>query len=635
MSALLLTFEFLNTSWAKSGLLCGGLALVLVLLSLDRQSPTVHGFVVGKNWFRQACLGFAAGFVVYAGYCLCACLAGAVYLQPAELTPYRSLKGFLGMISAIPVAAVQQVIFCGYLQGRLRTLLGRAVAILLTSLLFATLACLGRDYQYLFSLETGYLVVSLFLVSVLLGILRFQTGNIVLGTSVLAGAIAVRRFTRKSDLLGYDHASDWYGAFSTGQDLRQGYMFWCLLIPFIVIALVLLRRWGEPPPATNQAGLSTSFKRLFPFSNLMALAPLDLWFAALVDARFRVEIKYLPRLFWILTISSFNTLLTLPERLLGPLVLRHRVPDPVFIVGLHRSGTTYLHNLLALDPRFCTPRNYQIVNPFGALFSGWLLFPFLGMFLTVKRPMDGMRFNVFSPQEEEFAIAGMTRCSPYWGFNFPRRFASYEQHVFLADETSGNRERWVNAFLLFLKKITFLSRKTPLLKSPYNTARVKLLSGLFPQAKFVHIHRHPYDVFRSNRHFAREGIVAFQVQDPDPQEGYETRFLENQKRQLQAYYRESAELPEQNRVEVKFENLEADPIEEVRRFYGQLGWEMSTEFEIRLKKYIGTIHDYRKNQFVSLSPLEQSQIDFHMGEFARRWDYDTPTQFTEQTNQAA
>ena len=30
---------------------------------------------------------------------------------------------------------------------------------------------------------------------------------------------------------------------------------------------------------------------------------------------------------------------------------------------MHRSGTTHLHNLLALDERFCTPRNYQVFNP--------------------------------------------------------------------------------------------------------------------------------------------------------------------------------------------------------------------------------------------------------------------------------
>ena len=90
-------------------------------------------------------------------------------------------------------------------------------------------------------------------------------------------------------------------------------------------------------------------------------------------------------------------------------MLRHRVPDPVLIVGVHRSGTTHLHNLLALDPQFTVPRNVSVLNPFGALVMGWFITPLLGLFMTLRRPMDAMRVHLFSTQEEEFAIAGMTR----------------------------------------------------------------------------------------------------------------------------------------------------------------------------------------------------------------------------------
>ena len=36
---------------------------------------------------------------------------------------------------------------------------------------------------------------------------------------------------------------------------------------------------------------------------------------------------------------------------------------PVFIVGINRTGTTFLHRLLARDPRFWTLRSYELAEP--------------------------------------------------------------------------------------------------------------------------------------------------------------------------------------------------------------------------------------------------------------------------------
>lgn len=57
------------------------------------------------------------------------------------------------------------------------------------------------------------------------------------------------------------------------------------------------------------------------------------------------------------------------------------------------------------------------------------------------------------------------------------------------------------------KKITLKNKLTKgekaakdlrlLIKSPVHTARVKLLLELFPDAQFIYIHRHPFDVFKS------------------------------------------------------------------------------------------------------------------------------------------
>ena len=40
-----------------------------------------------------------------------------------------------------------------------------------------------------------------------------------------------------------------------------------------------------------------------------------------------------------------------------------RVEAPLFILGHYRSGTTHLHNLLALDPQFASPTFFQVLTP--------------------------------------------------------------------------------------------------------------------------------------------------------------------------------------------------------------------------------------------------------------------------------
>jgi len=388
---------------------------------------------------------------------------------------------------------------------------------------------------------------------------------------------------------------------------------------------LVLRARGEPEVPQDQPLLTTSFKRVFPFSNLMALAPLDVWLSCLVDARFQVGAKYIPRLLWILFVSGVNTLVTLPERCILPLVLRRKVPDPVFIVGVHRSGTTHLHNLLALDSRFCTPRNFHTMNPFGAFFSGWLIMPILGIFMTMKRPMDAVTISMLSPQEEEFALAGMCRLSPYWGFSFPRSISEYNRFIFPRKLSARERAIWTRCFVHFLRKITFWSRRRPLLKSPYNTGRVAFLREIFPRAKFIHIYRHPYNVFQSNQHLVREGLVTFQLQDPDPNKSAERQFLDIYRELMQTFYGDVEQLSPGDVAEIKFEDLERDPIQELRRVYRELGMDFSDPLHRRLQRYLKNVAGYKKNRFALLSIHERQLIDARLGEFMRNWGYTDDT----------
>ncbi len=616
-----LDFHILHARNGGRGVLLAlALLCLLGLMAADRRPAADYGLVAGPGWKRLLFGGLALGAAIHAAYCVLVVLLGVYTVQPGEWATSRTVRAILVMPTAFPLAMIQQVIFSGYLLSVIRERHSRFAAVLVSAGLFAALSQMS-DPARLLSLETLPRLVGLFLVGTLLGLMRLDSGSILRPAGFLAGCIAIRRLVRKSSLLTVSGAQDellpWLGR---DLDLVQAPVVWLLLALGIVwLAARLSKRRDEP---VSRAETDTGFKRVFPFSNVMILAPLDVWLRCLIDARFRIGWQYVPRLVVSLVLSSLNTVLSLPERLLLPVLLRRRrVLDPVFLVGVHRSGTTHLHNLLALDPQFAAPRAYHVFNPAGFVTCSWLVAPLLGVFLPWKRPMDQVRFHIFAPQEEEFALAGSGRFSPYWAMTFPRRWAAYDRYIRPQDWTSSERRTWQRQFLLFLRKLTLWSGKRPLLKNPYSTGRVSLLQALFPQARFVHLARHPYDVYRSNMHIAREGHVVHQLQDPDPGDSYQTRFLDNYRGMEEAFYRDIETMPAGQVAELAFEDLERDPVGEIRKIYQALGLVFSAEFEARLEHYLDSVGDYQKNRFQGLPDEERRAVDAQVGSLMARWGY--------------
>jgi hypothetical protein len=157
--------------------------------------------------------------------------------------------------------------------------------------------------------------------------------------------------------------------------------------------------------------------------------------------------------------------------------------------------------------------------------------------LSETRPMDNMKLHFDLPQEDELATSMLLggRFSPYMSLYFMRDETMYRQYQCFRPTGNDERQhlvedtkRWVHAFTYLLQKlkardiIAQMKRRwrertkgdTPntdssipkprrlLLKSPCHTGRVRLLIRLFPNAKFVYVHRHPIEVFLSSAHMA-------------------------------------------------------------------------------------------------------------------------------------
>ncbi|MEK6248438.1 MAG: sulfotransferase, partial [Planctomycetales bacterium] len=538
----------------------------------------------------------ATGAVTLSVYLTLAVLLGVYRIDTSGVTPYRGCKAVFAAMTSCPLAIVEQIIFSGYLLSILRGSYSRVTAVLVPALLFGLIAQL-QNSQELTSTPSQLLVVGIFFAAVLLGLLRLACGSILLPAGLLAGWLMVGRVVSKTKLLLWQPHEPWSSWLAPYADPRRSPVMWLVLgLGILGVSLYLLRR-GEGSVPNLAPALDRNFKRWFPLSNSSILAPLDVWFPELLRARFRVGVIYLPRLLAGFIISTANTLLTLPERVIVPLIIRRRqLRDPVFVVGTHRSGTTHLHNLLALDAQFRTPRAFHTMNPHGCVFSGWLVTPLLGAFMPWSRPMDSVRFHIFSPQEDEFGVLGMGGQSPLWGMTFPKQWQRYDRYIFPDRLSQKEKRKWKRNYLGFLKRVFIWSSKRPLLKNPYNTARVGILQEMFPNASFVHICRHPYTVYGSNRHMAREGHVLTQLQDPDADNSYDENFIGNYRAMEDAFQTESQRLASDQVAKIRFEELERDPVSVIRSIYKQLNLQFTTRYEHALNNYLETISDYRKNR---------------------------------------
>ncbi len=244
------------------------------------------------------------------------------------------------------------------------------------------------------------------------------------------------------------------------------------------------------------------------------------WWAMLRRHRFAVDLQHMPRALVQTAVSASNSVNARIERWrFGRRIEAARVEAPLFILGHYRSGTTHLHNLLALDPQFAAPTFFQTLNPHTFLSTEHLVAPIVDRLVVRRRYQDAMALGAGVPSEDEFATCAMTGLSPYMGWCFPGDGADYDRYLTFRDVPGDEVGHWKHALTQFLKKLTVRYGRPLVLKSPPHTARIRLLLELFPDARFVHIHRNPYVVFRSTRHMIRAVQPLYHLRDGPMQDG--------------------------------------------------------------------------------------------------------------------
>lgn len=323
------------------------------------------------------------------------------------------------------------------------------------------------------------------------------------------------------------------------------------------------------------------------------------WWRLLRENHFDVDAIYWHRALFITALSLLNSVYrSKEERLYHDAIANTPITQsPLFILGHWRSGTTHLHNLIAQDSnQFAFANTYQVVNPHTFLCTEDVNTRRFARLVPKKRPMDNIALSFHTPQEDEFAPCLITLRSLYLGITFPRREDFYGRYLTFRGVPREEIEEWKRGFLWFLKKLTLKYGRAIVLKSPPHTARVGLLLEMFPDARFVHIHREPYTVFQSCQHFYDTAMWYTYLQRPQLDQVNE-RIIRRYVTLYDAFFEERPLIPHGNYHEVSFEDLERDPVGQVRGIYEKLKLSGFEKVRSKLQQYVDSLRHYEKNSF--------------------------------------
>jgi hypothetical protein len=332
----------------------------------------------------------------------------------------------------------------------------------------------------------------------------------------------------------------------------------------------------------------------------------------LAGGRFQLDWRCWPECCVDLLFATGNSAAGLVQKLtLGRAVARTPLDgDPIFIIGHWRTGTTLLHELLALDPRLRAPTTYECLVPHHFLLTAGWVDRLTTFTLPRTRPQDKMRVSWDAPQEDEFALLNLGVPSPYATIAFPNNGPANGAWLELDSLPAAEQQRWERALVTFFRQLTRAKSGRLVLKSPTHTFRLPTLTRLFPQARWIHITRNPCEVFSSTVRLWRSLYEAYGYQRPrlEGLEEYVLATFERMHRRLEAT---RTLVPAGALVDVRYEDLRRAPIETLGQIYASLDLGEFDMMEPLFAAYFAERSAYEPNKH-ELAPQWEAEV-------RRRW----------------
>jgi len=273
------------------------------------------------------------------------------------------------------------------------------------------------------------------------------------------------------------------------------------------------------------------------------------------------------------------------DRRLHPNISRQEIREPLFIVGLPRSGTSVLHRLLAADPEHRAPLMWEVRSPSpptragekrriqqatqSCNFFNWLVPAFRYVHAVgAEIPQECVSLMTPTFLSDQFDAMYYVPSYRAWFFRQDLRPA-YEHHRRFLQHLQFRRtgRRWI-------------------LKAPTHMFAMPALLAVYPDALFVQTHRTPVDSMASVSSLVTILRSAFSdAVDPS-----------TVCREAIDYWSDAIEkfLPERDRLadhrtcDIKYDEIRREPIGAVRKIYDHFGWSLSREAEQRMRALVAS-----------------------------------------------
>lgn len=306
----------------------------------------------------------------------------------------------------------------------------------------------------------------------------------------------------------------------------------------------------------------------------------------------------------------------------------HIVKDPIFIIGHWRSGTSFMQYLLGHDEQFGYMNKFQVVFPDIFLYSESFLKPLISKIpqtFKLTRDAQNMSINLDLDSPSEIEIALSTMISPaslHWGHIFPQKARGYfDKYLFLENTRESELNRLKRDYSHLIKKISLGQEgKQLIIKSPGNAARIPFLLDLFPNAKFIFIHRNPYDTFYSSKKLWLTMLDNLAMQQISTEQ-MEDEIIRTYTKLMSSYLQQRGQVPEGQLVELRFSQLIADPVKKLAKVYNTLGLDGYHPAVNRFKQFLGDKTSGKSDTY----RYEDRIVDRIHSEWSfvfREWDYD-------------
>ncbi|MDB5393221.1 MAG: Sulfotransferase [Rhodospirillales bacterium] len=302
-----------------------------------------------------------------------------------------------------------------------------------------------------------------------------------------------------------------------------------------------------------------------------------------------------------------NRLLYVNDRKLYPAIAEEKIVKPVFIIGLGRTGSTILHDILAQDPANRAPLTWEITYPSPP--------PRTATFETDPRiaqteagfpPMDFRRekFKAMHPMgaqlsQECVVIMGDTMCTPLFHNQF--RVTSYQDWV-------DNEGDWAHVYDFHYKQLQHLQSGHKgdrwVLKTGAHMWGLEHLLGTYPDARIVFTHRDPVKSLTSYASLTAlvRSMGSDHVDNFDVARDWNRRLKGKLEHAIAV--RAAKDYPDAVFYDMKFSEFVRDQFAVVEKIYEAFDLPMSEEGAARMKWFIADnpqgkhgIHRYSPEEY--------------------------------------